>query len=203
MSEQPIEIKRWKSGEYVTASLCSGLSPEDFLDAEEAWHPHRIETYRRLFRERVPQNKFPQSLHWSWANKSRHLQFVAYEGYGIRFDNDWQGLLLVSTAGHVAQIGADRLKPLVYVDFIETAPWNQPEMAGTPRFRGVGVRLMEAAVRLSIEEGFHGRVGLVALPQAELFYVNTCGMTRVGPDKDHQQLIHFEMTREQAKRFLE
>lgn len=203
MSEQPIEIKRWETGEYVPASLRAGLSPEDFLDAEQVWHPHRIEAYRRLLREKVPPQKYPQSLHWSWANKSRHLQLVAYEGFGIRCENNWQGLLLVSTVGHVAHIGADRLKPLAYVDFIETAPWNQPEMVQTPRFRGVGVRLMEAAVRLSIEEGFHGRVGLVALPQAESFYVNACGMTRVGPDKDHQQLVHFEMTREQAKRFLE
>src|SRR5689334_8439120 len=154
MTEQPIEIKRWQGGEYVAATLRADLSPEDLLDAEQVWHPFRIDAYRRLLRDKVPLNQYPQSLHWSWATKSRHLQLVAYEGYGIRCENDWQGLLLVSTVGHVAQLGADRLKPLVYVDFVETAPWNQPEMVAVPRFRGVGIRLMEAAVRLSIAEGF-------------------------------------------------
>lgn len=39
-----------------------------------------------------------------------------------------------------------------------------------PRLRGVGTALVTAAVALSEDEGFKGRIGLHSLPQAEDFY---------------------------------
>jgi hypothetical protein len=57
------------------------------------------------------------------------------------------------------------------------------------------------AVRHSQAEGFHGRVGLLALPQAEESYKNGRDMVRV--DQAGQQgMAWSEFTREQAAVFL-
>jgi hypothetical protein len=111
---------------------------------------------------------------------------------------------LTKTATAVARLAPDRGKPLVYLDFIEVAPWNWviPEIGRGGRFRAVGSTLFWRAVKQSEEEGFHGRVGLHALPQAESFYEQHCGMTPVERDPSKQNLLYFELTREQAKRHL-
>jgi hypothetical protein len=82
------------------------------------------------------------------------------------------------------------------------APWNLRVLSNTPRFGGIGVRLIEAAVRLSLDEGFHGRVGLHSLPQSEAFYRDTCWMVGLGADASYQDLPYYELTREQADEFL-
>ncbi|UNK80964.1 hypothetical protein MNQ96_07835 [Sphingopyxis granuli] len=37
---------------------------------------------------------------------------------------------------------------------------------------------------------------------ADSFYANTCGMSDLGMDPDHQDLRYFEMTPEQAEAFI-
>ena len=71
-----------------------------------------------------------------------------------------------------------------------------------PRFGGIGIRLIQAAVRLSRDEEMGGRIGLHSLPQAEVFYRDTCGMTSLGRDPDCDDLLYFEMTCEQVDQFL-
>mgnify|MGYP001574334861 FL=1 len=62
--------------------------------------------------------------------------------------------------------------------------------------------LLLAAVQLSLDEEFQGRIGLHSLPQADDFYSTKCGMTSLGRDGRYQNLTYFEMTREQAAEFL-
>lgn len=64
-------------------------------------------------------------------------------------------------------------------------------------------RLIEAAVRKSLEEGFKGRLGLHSLSTSERFYLDVCGMTAVGRDPVKQSLLWCEFTPEQAEIFLE
>ncbi len=64
-----------------------------------------------------------------------------------------------------------------------------------PRLRGVGSALITAAVALSDDEGFKGRLGLHSLPQADAFY-RKIGMTDLGQDTAYQNLRYFEMTAE-------
>ena len=77
-----------------------------------------------------------------------------------------------------------------------------PELFSPPRYRGVGSILIRAAVALREELEFHGRIGLHSLPQSNGFYANTCGMTDLGADPDHESLRYFEMTPEQARAFI-
>ena len=60
----------------------------------------------------------------------------------------------------------------------------------------------QAAIALSQELEFKGRIGLHSLPQANSFYANTCGMSDLGMDPDHLGLRYFEMTSEQAEAFI-
>ena len=87
-------------------------------------------------------------------------------------------------------------KNLVYVEFVENAPWNRKELFDPPRYRGIGTLLMRAAIEASRQEGFKGRIGLHSLPQADAFYAKTCGMTDLGadPDPHYSPMHYFEMT---------
>jgi hypothetical protein len=70
--------------------------------------------------------------------------------------------------GHVVRCDVGHRKPLVYVGFLEVAPWNNPK---TPArvFKGLGPLLLRAACQLSVENGCGGRVGLHAVREAEAF----------------------------------
>ncbi|MCL2716575.1 MAG: GNAT family N-acetyltransferase [Alphaproteobacteria bacterium] len=93
-------------------------------------------------------------------------------------------------------------KPLVYVDYLEVAPWNRRKLEAKPRLIGVGTALMTAAVMLSFDEGFEGRLGLHSLPQADAFY-RQMGMRDLGEDAKYQNLKYFEMTEERTREFLD
>ena len=64
----------------------------------------------------------------------------------------------LDVAGQFGRIKSQLRKPLVYVDYLETAPWNiKPLMRALDKeiqLAGIGTRLIEAAVRLSMDEGF-------------------------------------------------
>ena len=108
---------------------------------------------------------------------------------------------MVMVAGKEARLAPDAGKPLVYVDYVESAPWNVIPLVEEPLYSGIGVVLMRTAVQLSYDEGFHGRVGLHALDQAEKFYQQKCGMQGCGFDPDYHNLPYYEMTRDIAARF--
>jgi len=90
---------------------------------------------------------------------------------------------------------------MVYLEFLATAPWNRPEFQQPVRLKGCGRIFTLAAIEVSRALGGKGRIGLHSLPAAEEFYERKCGMTRLGPDAAHQNLVYFEMTETQADLF--
>ena len=108
---------------------------------------------------------------------------------------------MVSTLGAPGRSASHKGKPVLYVKYIETAPWNLREYVGdAARFGGVGTSLIVAAIELSAEEEFRGRIALHSLPQSEQFYAKF--MDDLGIDDDVEGLRYFEMTEEQAIRFM-
>lgn len=205
MSAIPIELIRRADNEFVAAELLEGIRPEDLALVERVWGPERLRIYQSLLKSGVPRGEWPESLHWDWTKKAKELKLLASSGFGIVCEGAWQGVLLAKTAGCAARLANEKGKPIVYLDYLETAPWNWPiqaiVQAGT--YRSVGSVLFRQAVVLSMKEGFHGRVGLHSLPQAERFYEHVCGMTPVARDTAKQNLLYFEFTREQAQNFLD
>lgn len=203
MTERRVDLIRREDDALVEARLLDGLVPEDLLLVERVWGPARLRLLEALLGKGVPRQAHPESLHWDWSKKAPELKLLEARGFAITCQEEWQGAMLVRTASHFTRLEADRGKPLVYGEYIEAAPWNWkvPELGQVSRFRGAGSLLFREAVLESVRQGFHGRVGLHALPQAESFYEGA-GMTRVGPDAWKQDLIYFEFTRDQAQRFL-
>jgi hypothetical protein len=188
---------------FISAVLHIELDELEIIDVEIAWSPERLQKLRELRENRVPQNSLPQHVHWNWALKAVNTSGVlAYRSFGIEAAGKMQGLMIVCLVGKNARLDPDKGKPLVYVDFIETAPWNAKEFTSSPVYKGVGVRLIQAATRLSIAEGFAGRVGLHSLPQSRPFYTTACEMTALGPDVAYSNLEYFELTATKAVELL-
>ena len=204
----PVFLRRGATGELVTAALVEGVTEAEVAAAEAAWRPFLRDALARR-REAggggesaVP----PEHAHWDWARKARRAAgLLAYQLLGVECEGRMQGLMLAATAGRACRLPSQAGKPLVYVDYLAAAPWNLRDLAAPgqpPRFGAVGRVLVAAAITLSIENEFAGRVGLHALPQAEDFYSRVCGMSDAGIDARVEGLRYFEMTPEQAAAFL-
>lgn len=206
MSSEAIKIERRADEHLVDAELLVGLRPRDLVLIEAEWAPFRSQVLRKLIADSVPDDKRPESLWWSWIKKAPQLTLLAASGFGLVCDGKWQGAMLTKTEPYRAKLGADKGKPLVYVDFLEVAPWNWTVAAigQKGQYRRVGSMLLWRAVRQSWDEGFHGRIGLHALPQAVGFYSSEpFEMTPIGRDPDKENLLYLELTREHARKILE
>jgi len=189
------------TGHPVEALLVDGITEVHLEDVEAHWKPALFDGLRRLRAQGRPREEWPQSRHWSWSDKVEHVRsLLAYRGFAIEHEGRAQCLMLVKTT-EACLLPDQKGKPLVYVDYLETAPWNQRELVEKPRFGGLGSVMLAAAITLSLEEGFSGRIGLHSLPQSEKFY-RACGMTGLGPDAFKQGLGYFEMKPDQAAAFL-
>jgi len=199
----PVFLLDVATGQAVPADLLDGITERQLADWEGEWLPELFNAVQRLHRAGVHRAQWPQSRHWDWRQKATALLgFLAHQGFSVVCDGMTQGMMVVDTTLHRCRIPQQEKKELVYVEFIENAPWNRPELRDPPRYRGVGSILLRAAIALSQDLEFKGRIGLHSLPQANGFYANHCGMTDLGFDASHQGLRYFEMTPEQADAFV-
>ncbi len=204
MSERTtVYLKDRTTGQLVEATFIDGVTRTEVEQAESVWRPFLDEQVKRMQATVIPRSRWPQHRHWDWRQKYESSEsYLAYRMFGIECNSEIQGLMLVVTAGKEARIGSQRGKPLVYVHFLAAAPWNLGSIVDEPRYSLVGSILLAAAVHLSREEEFQGRIGLHSLPQSDTWYRDACGMTDLGPDPAVQNLRYFEMTPEQASQFL-
>ena len=193
-AKEAIAIIERATGAAIKAMLHKGLDEAELFDVEIAWGPKRVRALKELRRKGTALAALPQHFHWNWARKAlRTSGQLGYRAFGIKVGRQMQGVMLVELVSNVARLDPDKGKELVYVDYIETAPWNAKEFTDTPTYKGVGVRLIQAAAKCSIDEGFSGRVGLHSLPQSRPFYTGACEMTSLGPDASYNDLEYFEL----------
>ena len=198
-SRRKCRLKAPQGDDLVEAELVDELSKDDLVRAHLDWAPVRLEALKRLREAKRP---WPEHWHWDWSKKADMLDLLAYRCMGIEQAGRMQGLMMLSTLAVKGRLPAQAGKAVLYIEFLESAPWNLRDLTGTPQFLGVGVRLLEAAVEFSEEEGFGGRIGLHSLPQSEAFYRKY--MTDLGPDSTQSQgLRYFEMSAQQVRYFLE
>jgi len=195
----PIALLNVANNMPEDAELWDGITEKQITDWETKWKPD----LKRAQLSRNVTAQLDQSQHWDWRKKSQALEgMLALRGFSIVCNDITQGLMLVDTTSKRALIESQRGKDLVYIDYIENAPWNRSVLYNPPLYSGVGSILMRAAIALSEEEGFKGRIGLHSLPQADKFYIKSCGMTCLGQDPRYHNLRYFEMTPEQAQEFI-
>ena len=198
-----VYLKDRRTDELVEAVLIDGVIRAEVEAAEAVWRPIVEQKVAQLRQIGAPRSAWPEHSHWDWRKKHEATEgLIAYQMFGLECEGKMQGLMLVSTAGHVCRIPGQANKDLVYVDFVASAPWNSASIAAEPRYGLIGSVFVATAIQLSQSEGFKGRIGLHSLPQAEKFYADRCRMTDLGRDTKKENLRYFEMTPEQAFDFL-
>ena len=131
---------------------------------------------------------------WNWDYKLRlATNEDRFEAYVVEVDEIAQGVILIETQWHRSLLNRplSARPPLVYVEYLATAPWNRKPIEDPPFYTGIGGTLMAFVRTRSAVLGFDGRVGLHALPEAEAFYQRQ-GMPDYGPDPDKDGLVYFE-----------
>ncbi|MFM7161474.1 MAG: GNAT family N-acetyltransferase [Planctomycetaceae bacterium] len=177
------------SGELVAADLFDSILDNHLEDHEQYWKP-------------LLAAQLVEHGHWNWRRKMEYYASqLSYQSFALEYSGRTQGLMIVNTTRR-CRIPTQANRHLVYVEYLEAAPWNR---GSTPLLKGVGTVLIAAAIQLSRDEGNHGRIGLHSLPQADAFYRDRCGMTDLGPDVAYSSsfpLRYFEMTESQAANYL-
>lgn len=203
VSISEIHLFNVERNELESAELWDAITEQQLTDWEAEWMPELFRALQRLNQEGVERQYWPQSRYWNWREKLKSLQgMLANPSFSIVCNGLTQGMMIVDTVRYRCRIDSQTGQHLVYVKYVENAPWNRPGLLISPRYRGVGSILIRAGIALSVDMGFHGRIGLHSLPQANNFYAQTCGMMDLGPDLDYENLHYFEMTPQQARAFV-
>jgi hypothetical protein len=199
MSISKIYLNESATGKLVAAELYDEVSDVHLAMWDATWRP----AMKAHCAGRVVSDS-PEDHHWDWKNKANHWRpLLQYHSFAIVCRHELQGLMLASDTAQ-ARLAVQAGKPLVYIEFVATAPWNRIEMQQPPRYRGVGTAFVAMAIQLSIDMGYKGRAALHSLPDAETFYKTACGMTAVQRDPGpHQNLMYYELTEKQADMFCQ
>ena len=172
---RPVSLRK-PPHETVTATFCSLT----------LGHVEQINTFWRFILQAAQE----PDISWDWAYKLRlAVTDRRYEAYAIELDELVQGVMLLETQRHRSWLRSR--SPLVYVEYLASAPWNRRPIEDPPYLAGVGRTLLLLARQRSVELGYGGRVGLHSLPRTEAFYHRN-NMADYGPDPDKDGLVYFE-----------
>ena len=201
MNRVPIFLLDGATRQPVNADLVEDITLEDIQRVDASWTPFLRQALRDALAEGLAPDDLPEHSHWQWERKWRSSapgsQFL-----GIECETEMQAMMSVRT-DKTCRLPEQSGLPLIYVDYLAAAPWNLPELVRQPRLRGGGLALLAAAVRLSRQIGYNGRIGLHSLLQAENFYRDKCGMSDLGRDIFYEDLRYLEMTEAQSAAFTE
>lgn len=165
------------SDDQLVAAVLTTLTQKHLDDFETFWKS-RLQTSAE------------EDSYWNWETKNRlYLERDNYEGYAIECDQITQGLMLLETQNHRSWFESNRR--VVYVQILETAPWNRRSLQRVPTYKLVGSKLLSFAKQRSQELGYAGLVGLHALPRAKKFY-QLMEMIDCGEDEEKENLTYFE-----------
>src|SRR5262245_26548247 len=122
MSAIALQLVRAGTGESIDATLHVDLNAAALIGAEREWSPIRRAAFQRLLDAGYPHDQIPKHSHWNWEAKAQYLGFLSYRYFGLEADGKMQGLMLIDVATHTSRLAPDTGKPLVYVDYLESAP---------------------------------------------------------------------------------
>lgn len=180
----------------VTANLLEDPPDELVIETGKIWN-----FFKKKFHVKM------EHSHWNWENKL-HYEYKtnsAFKIFALEYEQSLQGLILLDFGGrHVSHLSGRNVKPIVvYIEYVETAPWNVAAIVKQRHFKYTGVRMLQAAVDFSISMGYNGRIGLHSLLSAEPFYEDTMQMTRISQERSTEGLTRFELPQKDVQQFLE
>jgi hypothetical protein len=190
------------TGEFEDALLRRPIGKKHVRDFQTLWCPAFKQRLATITTREGRAEAQIQDLHWKWPEKAAATEVRAdLDSFAVEVGGVAQGLMIVSLNAR-GRVAGQQNAHLVYVELLAAAPWNRRGFTDRPKYKGVGRLLLAAAVSLSVDQEFGGRIGLHALPQSESWYGQVCGMTDLGLDATHQGLRYFEMTEAQAEAFV-
>jgi len=192
---RPCELYDPNAAATVPATLIVDFPTDRLSEVESDWQSARLQGIEWARTQGIELDHG----RWDWRNKIFRATGGIIRLIGLECKAAVQGLAAVCSDFRASRIedGAE----VVYLDYLESAAWNVQEMTPSPRHLGVGTQLLGEAIRISLVQTTGGRIGLHALPNAELFY-QRCGMTRIGPDPHYYRLCSYEFTTAQAVAFM-
>ena len=186
-----VQIFDQRTRSFVQAEMLEDPG-NDYVETVDAlWSVYK----RRALRERrIAGKPVPEHSHWNWRLKleQERLANSFYKCFAIVHDEP-QGLMMLKYGSELVCRDAEQQgEPLVYLAYVESAPWNVKEYNDTICYSGIGTEFYKMAIRFSRLLGFAGRIGLHSLPGAEGFYANICQMVALGHDPEYDNLVYFE-----------
>lgn len=186
--EETIRLCFAKRDEDVTAKLRWTISEESLLQHETIWRPFILKHMTAWCRKRALTTHWPVSIGWDWRRLvGFYLKQQKAEVYSIVCRGLTQGMILL-LRDYVSKAATGNV---VYVSYLESAPWNVKSIAGSKRFTGTGTILLIAAAKRSEELGCGGRIGLHAEEPAIPFY-EALGLKPFDADIHAEGLVYME-----------
>jgi hypothetical protein len=97
--------------------------------------------------------------HWDWRNKIDSVEAGRHLLIAVECQDAVQGIMAILRTPRQSQFTGELV---VYVDYLEAAPWNLKGSSTSPRFVGIGTVLIADAIRLSRETGLDSRACMLA-----------------------------------------
>jgi len=189
-------LKDVATQKWVDVKVVRDLTPSRVDSAEKIWKPERL----HLSACRSSQGKQPEHAHWDWKGKTNPFWASQWRFTAVFFKETCEGLMAVRTKPRPSRLTK---KPVLYVDFVEVAPWNSRDLTDTPRFSGVGTLLVIDGIKMSLDAGWKGRIGLSALSQAKGFYTRL-GMIMIEEgDAEYGDLAYFEFDEQSVEKLID
>lgn len=149
-------------------------------------------TWAAAFQDRYRLHEHDEDS-WMWYPSEVYLDLLLQRrrlrAYAIVAGEMILGVLFLHDETHLSRLG--RRQPLVYINYVATAPWNRRDNRGAGRLRGVGTALIGWATQYSHEIGCEGRLGLHSLRSSDAFYGRLC-FRNFGIDAAHRGMSYFE-----------
>lgn len=202
-------------GRSLKIDVVEGLDDVHLDYIDRTWKPvfkqqrdkALLEFFTRLAEEEQTNEAFVAILermgipdsHWDWRRKCTIAPGTQRQAYGL-LNGDQVEATMMLALDRQSRLGVSG-EPLIYVDFLATAPWNRSVIQKPERFRRMGTMLLGAAVAVSQMQGLDGRCGLHSLPSAEGFY-RQAGMQDLGADPGYYDLHYFEFDAAAGRGFI-
>ena len=127
----------------VSAELWRPITEKNLADWEALWRPSILEQLKLLNNAGVERQLWPQSREWDWRAKHNAFQGrLSNESFAVMTEGATQAMMIVDLDIR-ARIAEQARQHMVYVEYLEAAPWNRGTLTGG---RQIGLSIHAAIV---------------------------------------------------------
>ena len=122
----PAWLFQRSSGTQISAEVWDAITERNVDDWENTWRPAREQKVAELKQRGADRSALPEHKHWNWKQKADAFSgSLANPSFAVVCQEMTQGLMIVDNLKS-AHLSSQQGKPLIYIDFLEAAPWKLP-----------------------------------------------------------------------------